>query len=107
MEDCVFCKIVRREISSLLLYEDEHVIAIKDIHPQAPVHLLIIPKKHIEEFYKLTNDTVLVAMKKTIQKLIEENDLVTRGYRVEANGGGAQLVNHLHVHLMGPIEKPQ
>ncbi len=107
--DCIFCKIINREIPASIQYEDEKVIAFKDIHPVAPVHLLIIPKKHIPEFYKLQEEDndVLIAIKNAIQMLIKENNLDTRGYKIEVNGGGAQIVDHLHFHLIGPASRPQ
>ena|SRR3989344_4672096 len=101
--DCIFCKIVKREMPTSLVYEDEHTIAIKDIHPVAPVHLLVIPKEHVDEFLHLKKDNIFVAIMHTLQHLVRENNLTDKGYRIEVNGGGAQLVHHLHVHLIGPI----
>ncbi len=106
MENCIFCKIVRGELGTDVLYEDEKVIAFKDVHPQAKVHLLIIPKEHIKEFYELQDDSVLASVRKAVQTLIDENELMGNGYQIVVNGGGAQLVDHLHFHLMGPIAKP-
>lgn len=103
MEDCIFCKIIRKELKTSLVYEDSSVIAIKDIHPVAPVHLLVIPKVHVDEFSQLKKDDVFIALMKSIQHLIQENKLADKGYRIEVNGGGAQLVNHLHFHLIGPV----
>jgi histidine triad (HIT) family protein len=106
MDSCIFCKIIKGDLPSTKLFEDEKVLAIKDIHPVRPFHVLVIPKEHVKEFAELTDDTVLVAIKNAIQSLISEHKLDTQGYRVEANGGGAQLVDHLHFHLMSPMEKP-
>ncbi len=104
--DCIFCKIASGEMGTEFAYEDEHVVAFKDINPQKPVHLLVIPKEHVKEFYVLENDNVLPSVRKALQKLIAENNLDTQGYRIEVNGGGAQLVDHLHFHLLGPASKP-
>jgi len=106
MDSCIFCKIVRGEFDTEFLYEDEYVVAFKDIHPQKPVHILVIPKEHVKEFSQLKKDEVLSSVRKAIQLLISENDLQENGYRIEVNGGGSQLVDHLHFHLMGPMEKP-
>lgn len=103
---CIFCEIVKGNIPKEFEYEDDLVVAFKDIHPVAPVHILIVPKKHIEEFYTLSDVSVLRAVHTAAKRLIENNDLTARGYRIEANGGGAQLVNHLHFHLVGPVRKP-
>ncbi|RJQ24814.1 HIT domain-containing protein [Candidatus Parcubacteria bacterium] len=100
--DCIFCKIGKGEIQSNILYQDEQVFVIKDIHPRVPVHLLIIPKVHIEDFYDVT-DEVLVSAKNAVRKMVDEFKLMGKGYRVVINGGGAQIINHLHFHLMGEI----
>lgn len=86
-----------------LLYEDDHVVAFRDIHPQNPVHILVIPRNHISEFYRLSGDEILPSVRTAIQELIEKSELTEKGYRIEVNGGGAQLVDHLHFHLMGPM----
>ena len=107
MEGCIFCKIVHGDFNTEFLYEDESVVSFKDIHPQKPVHILTVPKDHVKEFSELENDAVLVSARKAIQKLIQKFELQNKGYRIEVNGGGAQLVDHLHFHLMGPAAKPQ
>jgi histidine triad (HIT) family protein len=106
MDKCIFCKIGSGEMGTEFLYEDEHVVAFSDIHPQAPIHQLVIPKQHVSEFSKLENDSVLSSVRKAIQYLITTNNLQDKGYKIEVNGGGAQLVDHLHFHLMGPMDKP-
>lgn len=100
--DCIFCKIVHKEIPTELLYEDENVVAFNDIHPQALIHVLVVPKIHVDDFYNLKDESILIGIKNAIQHLIDQK-LANKGYRLEVNGGGAQLVNHLHFHLMGPI----
>lgn len=106
MEECVFCKIIRKEIPVTFLYEDDKVVVFKDTNPQKPVHLLTIPKEHIEDFYDLDGETA-AAIVYAVQKMIDENNLMGQGYKVEVNGGGAQLVNHLHFHLIAPVPKPK
>lgn len=106
MNDCIFCKIVAGQFESEFEYEDENVVSFKDIHPQARVHILTIPKKHIKEFADLEDDTILISVRKAMQALIKKYELKQHGYRLEVNGGGAQLVDHLHFHLMGYVPKP-
>lgn len=104
--ECVFCKIVSKEIQAQIVYEDEAIVAFKDIHPVAPVHLLIIPTKHIPQLHEVTDPGVFASVMKAVIKLIGDNNLTERGYKVEVNGGGAQIVDHLHFHLVGPVGKP-
>jgi histidine triad (HIT) family protein len=106
-DDCIFCKIAKREIKSTYEYETENCIVIHDIKPLAPIDLLIIPKKHIPEFCLLTpeDNIILKDLYTTIQKMITVFQLNTKGYRIAINGGGTQLVNHFHVHLSGKINK--
>ena len=103
--DCIFCKIVAGEISADVLYQDDEVIAFRDINPMAPTHLLIIPKKHIPSLAQLSKaDSPLI-----VDMINAANDLATRegvsesGYRLVINSGklGGQLVPHLHMHLLG------
>jgi len=101
--DCVFCKIVEGEIPTDKIYEDEDIIAFNDLDPQAPIHFLVIPKKHITSLATLDeSDGDLVAkIMLVIQKLAKENNL--EGYRVVTNIGedGGQSVPHLHFHVLG------
>ncbi len=105
MVDCLFCKIINKEINSDILFEDDDVLAFKDINPQAPVHFLIVPKKHIstindlqQEDEKITGKMILTAQSLAKQENIDEN-----GYRLvfNCNGGGGQEVYHIHLHLLG------
>lgn len=105
MEDCIFCKIARKEIPKEFTYEDEDIMVFPDIKPVKPIHLLIIPKHHIKELHVLDNPVLFEKIGKVIQQMILKMQLENKGYRVTINGGGAQLVDHLHVHLMGPISK--
>ena len=105
MEDCIFCKIAAGTIPCKKAYEDEFVLAFHDISPQAPVHVLIIPKRHIESVAKLApeDDAVLCAMFHAAQKLAAELNVSESGFRVVLNTGkdGGQSVPHLHMHLLG------
>ena len=105
MNSCVFCKIAKREIPKEFTYEDDEVMVFPDLRPIKPVHLLIMPKIHIEDFLLLEDDGLFVKIKKIIQKMVREQNLPTRGYRLVIHGGGAQVINHLHIHLLGPMGK--
>lgn len=102
MNDCIFCKIIKKEISSNPVFEDDDVIAINDIHPKKPIHILVIPKKHLEDFAD-AGDEIIIPAKNALQKLVSQNDLMGKGYRIEVNGGGHQIINHLHFHLLAPM----
>lgn len=102
--DCIFCKIVNGEIPSQKVYEDERVVAFNDLSPQAPVHILIIPKEHICSCDDVNeeNCAVIGHIFSVAAKIAKENGL-TNGYRIVNNCGdeGGQTVKHLHFHLMG------
>lgn len=104
MEDCIFCKIIKGEIPSTKVYEDEEILAFKDINPAAPIHILVIPKKHIKSLVELEKeDEILVGKIYTvINKIAEEQGVKEKGYRVIVNCGkdGGQEVGHLHFHLL-------
>ena len=104
MEDCIFCKIIRGEIPSNKVYEDDEILAFKDINPMAPVHILVIPKKHIESADEISEEDELLIGKifTVIKRLAKENHL-DNGYRIVNNCGedGGQAVKHLHFHLLG------
>ncbi len=102
---CLFCKIIEKDIPSDIVYEDDHVLAFNDINPQAPIHLLIIPKKHIETINEVSvNDTALMGhMIHTAKQLAKQQGIDTTGYRLvfNVNQGGGQEVYHIHLHLLG------
>ncbi len=106
MTNCIFCKIRDREIPKTFTYEDEDVMVFPDINPNRPIHLLVVPKKHLRDFLELEEDLGAKLIKIT-QKMITEQKLENLGYRVTVNGGGAQLIDHLHFHLSGPIKKKE
>ena len=102
---CLFCRIAAGEIPSAKVYEDELVYAFRDIAPQAPVHVLIIPKKHIESAQALTaeDDALLCHMFACARKIAESEGVAASGYRLITNVGddAGQSVHHLHLHLIG------
>ena len=104
MDDCVFCKIIKGEIPSEKVYEDEDVIAFKDINPVTPIHILVIPKKHIESLAHMQKEDEAIVGKiyGVINKIAEEKGFKENGYRVIVNCGkdAGQEVMHLHFHLL-------
>jgi len=105
MAECVFCQIVAGKIPTRLLYQDDEVIAFPDINPAAPIHLLIVTRRHIPSLAHLSEDeTPLVGhMIKIANQLAREEGIADSGYRLVINTGkdGGQVVPHLHVHLLG------
>jgi len=104
MAECLFCKIVNREVQSGIIYEDQNVIAFNDINPQAPVHILVIPKKHIPTLLDIKDEdrNLLFALQKVITDIARQKNL-TDGFRVVINCGpnAGQAIYHLHFHLLG------
>lgn len=107
---CLFCKIIAGEIPSAKVYEDEKVYAFKDISPQAPVHVLVVPREHIESADKIdaTNSATVAAVFEAIPKVATACGL-TCGYRVITNIGedGCQSVKHIHFHILGGEKLPE
>ena len=105
MEDCLFCKIIKGEIPSEKVYDDDYVYAFKDISPQAPHHIVVVPKIHIASANEVTaeNSEYVARIFEVIPKIAKKLDFDERGYRVVNNCGedGLQTVKHLHFHLMG------
>ena len=105
MEDCIFCKIVKGEIPSKKLYEDEEVLAFYDVNPEAPVHFLVVPKKHIQSVSEINekNADVISHIFVVISKIAKELNIDKDGYRVISNVGdnGGQSVKHIHFHVLG------
>ena len=108
--DCIFCKIIAGEIPSKKVYEDEYVFAFKDINPQTPVHILVIPKLHLASADEVNGENSVYVAKifEAIPKIAAEAGL-TGGYRVITNCGedACQSVKHLHFHLMGGRQLPE
>jgi histidine triad (HIT) family protein len=100
MSDCVFCKIIKGEIPSKPVYQDSEVIVINDIHPAAPVHLLVIPKKHIADVME-ADTAIALKLFTVIKKMINEKKI--RNYRLVHNGEGAAYVGHMHIHILGSV----
>lgn len=104
MEDCIFCKIIKKEIPSSICYEDNEIIAFKDIQPAAPIHILVIPKKHIPSLVELQkeDEAVIGKIYTVINQIAEQQGVKEKGYRVIVNCGkdGGQEVGHLHFHLL-------
>ncbi len=104
MNDCIFCKIANGEIPSTKLYEDDDMVIIKDLNPQAPVHLLLIPKEHYANIIEMS-DAQAQTLAKCVKKLSALTDQLglQNGFRLVSNKGadGCQSVGHLHIHILG------
>jgi len=105
ISDCIFCQIVQGKIPSDTVYQDDELIAFKDINPVAPVHLVVIPKIHLRSLNDVTpeNEGLIGHLFGVIRRLAEEFGVAESGYRVVTNTGtdGGQVVGHLHFHLLG------
>lgn len=100
---CVFCSIVSGEVPAKVLYQDEQVVAFPDISPVAPVHILIVPRKHIPRLEDVEDMALVGHMVEVARRLAAERGIGERGYRLVINNGpeGTQVVPHLHMHLIG------
>ena len=105
MEDCIFCKIINREIPSTIVYETENILAFRDINPVAPVHVLIIPKIHIPSIEAINSENakVLIDIHMAAKEVAKKEGISESGYRLINNCGknAGQTVKHLHYHLIG------
>lgn len=103
MVGCVFCKIAKKELPANFVYQDEEIMVFPDIHPVAPLHLLIVPKEHIDDLTsaQMGDGKIWEKMTKVAKDLVRRNNL--SGYRLVVNGGTAKLIDHLHLHLMGDV----
>ncbi|MCS7180938.1 MAG: histidine triad nucleotide-binding protein [bacterium] len=101
--NCIFCKIINKEIKSDIIYESEELICIRDINPQAPVHILIIPKKHIEKLYEIEDELLLGKMLKIACEIAKKEGIKETGFRIviNTNKNAGQSVEHVHFHLLG------
>jgi len=108
-KDCIFCKIVNGEIPTEFLYEDETLVVFRDINPHAPVHILIVPRRHIRSINDLTeNDREIISHMIMVGKDIAKKESInSSGYKLLFNveRGGGQVIFHLHLHLIGGWEK--
>lgn len=105
MSDCIFCKIANKEIPSQFVYEDDLVVAFKDLHPKAPTHILLIPKKHIEKLSDMKVEDISLGgnLLLAVSKVAEKEGIKENGFRVVINNGkyAGQEVFHLHFHILG------
>jgi histidine triad (HIT) family protein len=105
MADCLFCKIIAREIPGSIVYEDDRVLAFNDINPQAPTHVLVVPKQHIESLNDLNDrdDPLVGELVRRAAAIAKERGISAAGYRTvfNTNRGAGQTVFHIHLHLLG------
>jgi len=103
MTNCLFCKMVAGDIKPDVVYEDDTVMAFRDINPQAPVHILVIPKRHIATLNEIDDTLLAGQLLQTAVKLAEQEGIAEEGYRAlfNCNRNGGQAVYHLHLHLLG------
>jgi histidine triad (HIT) family protein len=103
MADCLFCKMVAGDIKPDVVFEDDNVLAFRDISPQAPIHILIVPKRHLATLNDLDDDQLAGQLLLTAVKLAQQEGLAEDGYRTvfNCNHNGGQAVYHLHLHLLG------
>jgi histidine triad (HIT) family protein len=100
---CIFCSIATGEIPSTKVYEDDRVVAFNDIQPLAPVHVVVIPREHIENLNDLADKEIWFAMLKATQEVVKLKGIRESGYRIAVNCGkdGTQIIQHLHLHVLG------
>jgi histidine triad (HIT) family protein len=105
MADCLFCKIIRREIPATLVYEDDRVVAFNDINPQAPTHVLVVPKRHVATLNEIgpEDDNLVGELVRRASAIAKERGLSAGGYRTvfNTNRDAGQTVFHIHLHLLG------
>ncbi len=103
MEDCIFCKMVKGEIPCRKVYEDTGFLAFLDINPQAPVHVLVIPKKHVARLSETVDRELLGSLLSIASAIAERENISGKGYRIVINTGreAGQTVDHIHLHLLG------
>ncbi len=111
MDDCVFCNIINKTIDSEIIYENEHLVVIKDILPKAPVHLLVIPKKHIISIGHLekADEALAGEMIFAAKEMANKYGIAETGYKLIFNVGrdGGMVIPHLHMHLLGGKQLPE
>jgi len=102
-DDCLFCRIVRKEIPAKLVAEDEHCVAFRDINPQAPVHVLVIPREHVPSLNQATDAAMIGRLSLMAADIARSEGVAESGYRtvINTNAGAGQTVFHVHLHLLG------
>jgi len=102
-DDCLFCRIIRGEIPAKLVYESPEVVAFRDINPQAPTHMLIIPRGHVASLNQATDAAMLGRLSLVAAELAKQEGIADSGYRtvINTNGAAGQTVFHIHLHLLG------
>ena len=102
-DDCLFCRIVRKEIPAKLVAEDEHCVAFRDINPQAPVHVLVIPRAHVPTLNQATDAEMIGRLSLMAADIARSEGVAESGYRtvINTNAGAGQTVFHVHLHLLG------
>jgi histidine triad (HIT) family protein len=102
-DSCLFCRIIRKEIPAKIVAETDDCIAFRDVNPQAPVHILVVPREHIPSLNQLTDSTVVSRLSALAAQLAEREGIAERGYRtvINTNADAGQTVFHLHLHLLG------
>lgn len=105
MSDCLFCRLIKGEVKSKVIYEDDEVFAFEDINPQAPIHILIVPRKHISGLTQLEEEDKELVGKVhwAAKKIAEDRSVFRSGFRMVINSGpdAGETVKHLHLHLLG------
>jgi histidine triad (HIT) family protein len=101
--DCLFCRIVRKEIPAKIVAEDDHCVAFRDINPQAPTHVLVVPREHVASLNDVTGADVVGQMHLLASRIARGEGLAERGYRtvINTNADAGQTVFHIHLHLLG------
>ncbi len=105
MKNCIFCKIAEHVVPKDFSFEDKDLMVFDDINPLKPVHILIVPKKHIKDFNELEDSKLWDKIRKITQDMVSKKGIKSKGYRFTINGGGAQIIDHLHIHVTGPLGK--
>lgn len=102
-DDCLFCRIIRKEIPAKIVTEDEHCLAFRDINPQAPTHVLIIPREHIARLGDVRDPAIVGHMHQMAAQIAQSEGIAERGYRtvINTNADAGQSVFHIHLHLLG------
>ena len=103
MTDCLFCRIIRQEIPAQLVYENDHVVAFRDINPQAPTHVLVVPREHVPSLNEATDAAMIGDLSLAAAEIAKAEGIAEAGYRtvINTNRGAGQTVFHVHLHLLG------